>query len=1415
MRVVVDSGGQDGGDTATPGTVVAISIDTDNATVADLAAAVNLPEAALVIDGIVHLSEVPLADVNLIEGSRIGPVGPGGSVRPGLGSSWIGVVGGPQAGTLRRLDADGTVTIGRDPNNDLAILNTSVSESHAFIDKRATDLMITDTESLNGTWIDGRPITKPTRLVSNQPVRIGSSVIEYFDVPSDDKPLGTSPEHADGDGRVLFNRSPRGPVQSSPARVAVPEAIPDRASPTLTILSILIPLVIAGVMVLAFGSFRFALFALLSPLMVLGNWWSGKRRVGKERAGDARNRREALAGFEQRLERAANAERARRREFGPNLLEIRRRIELPSSRLWERRLDAEDALTVRIGTGTVSWDPIVAGAASEETGTIDEEVSAAIDAASTLADVEVLADLRSGPMGLVGQSEATRMVATASVLQLATYHGPADLSIVVLASDDGAEDWRWAQWLPHVSRPAGGTSILRGTEIDEYAAGLSEQLTSGQSARGQSARSQTRLVPAVLLVVADLEVIHRRSSRVRQLLERVDQNVFGIVLAPVQDQLPASVSTVVSVDHADGEFRRTEPARPDVDEVGIVDGVTLDVAAELSRAMARFDDPEMEATGQSVPVSVRPEDALGAELFDSEASAEAVVGRWWRESKRRDVLSTPLGIDAGGIVAVDLVQDGPHGLIAGTTGAGKSELLRSLVLGLALHHDPDDLVFVLIDYKGGSAFDRCARLPHVVGMVTDLDDHLAERALQSLEAELRYRETVLRDTRARDIIDYRQKGSPRGPLPRLVVVIDEFATLRSELPDFVESLVEVAQRGRSLGVHLILATQRPSGAVDANIRANTNLRIALRVQDAADSTDVIDDPGASRIDPNIPGRALVRRGGGDLGLMQPMFVSGQVATVGPPIRVARVPLGPTVPIFSSPDSPSETQLDFLVDAIDRAGRTHDLPRRPWLEPLPTHIADPAMLAGLESVDEAHLVLALVDDPGHQRRVTRGWNFDDGHLAVVGGPGSGVTTTLRSAITALGVASEERTVWVLPVDHGAGGLHGIDALAHVAELITGNDEPRQTRLLQFLSNKLDERKVARHRANFEETPLIVVAIDGIAGFAEVNEIQPGTPNGILFDRLGREGPSVGIHLLVGADSWGDLPRTLRNTTSQFIVLEQIDDRTYLDFSIRVKNLPTFVPGRALFSGTATVGHIVDWESAAKDGLIELSESANPPSIDELATVIPMGDLPAAKTDPDLLVPFGISDSTRAPLSLMLRTGDHCLVAGPNRSGRTTTLWTLARQLREADSDLVMVAVVPHNDAALLSELGEGVFDAGGTVDDLNHVLGAAGDDDRRWVIFVDDADRIDLEQGALFTIARRGPANVSIVAAVRTSTARQSYSHWSRFVRASGSGILLEPDPTTDGELFGVRLPRQRLATVPGRGYLIAGGEATAMQVAIS
>ena len=287
------------------------------------------------------------------------------------------------------------------------------------------------------------------------------------------------------------------------------------------------------------------------------------------------------------------------------------------------------------------------------------------------------------------------------------------------------------------------------------------------------------------------------------------------------------------------------------------------------------DDPEVVLTRWRENRTLIPRDGSPPVPARTPASLRALVGQ--------------TGVEP---LALDLRVHGPHALVGGTTGAGKSEFLQAWVLGLAHAMSPDRVAFLFVDYKGGAAFARCVELPHSVGLVTDLSPYLVRRALRSLRAELRHREHMFNAKGVKDIIDFEKTGDPACP-PSLMIVVDEFAALASEVPEFVDGVVDVAQRGRSLGLHLILATQRPAGVIKDNLRANTNLRVALRMADEADSRDVLETPMAAHFDPSVPGRGAVKTGAGRITQFQSAFPGSRTPAVplAPPIEIVEFDFG--------------------------------------------------------------------------------------------------------------------------------------------------------------------------------------------------------------------------------------------------------------------------------------------------------------------------------------------------------------------------------------------------------------------------------------------------------------------------------------------------------------------------------------------
>ncbi|WP_250448425.1 FtsK/SpoIIIE domain-containing protein, partial [Actinotalea sp. C106] len=395
--------------------------------------------------------------------------------------------------------------------------------------------------------------------------------------------------------------------------------------------------------------------------------------------------------------------------------------------------------------------------------------------------------------------------------------GPTVLTLLHPAS--AAPHWAWARWL--APRLGGSNDDSPGPDRVRVARTPVE-----------AANVLQVDVPGPHLVVAD-QSPRARAALHRWWLDRHRAQDAVLLLAEHPEQVPGWCRWALHVD-GPGRGRLTGPVSETA--VDVIAGTATWAERVARRLAARGDRHEETARGSRADLPAR----VGLVDLGLPDHPEDIAARWAAPAVG---LAAPLGAGAAGPVTVDLVGDGPHTLVAGTTGAGKSELLQSLVLGLALSHPPDRLAIVLVDYKGGTGLGPCPDLPHVVGRVTDLDATEAARALDGLRIELGRRKALLAAAGVATLEDLGPQTAP----PRLLVVVDELRAMAEDLPDFVPGLVHLAAQGRSLGIHLVLATQRPAGVVDAQMRANVSLRVALRVADPADSTDVLDVPDAAHL----------------------------------------------------------------------------------------------------------------------------------------------------------------------------------------------------------------------------------------------------------------------------------------------------------------------------------------------------------------------------------------------------------------------------------------------------------------------------------------------------------------------------------------------------------------------------------------
>ncbi|WP_237584019.1 FtsK/SpoIIIE domain-containing protein [Clavibacter phaseoli] len=629
-----------------------------------------------------------------------------------------------------------------------------------------------------------------------------------------------------------------------------------------------------------------------------------------------------------------------------------------------------------------------------------------------------------GGLGLRGAPALVAPVLRGVVVQLVHALPPDDLRIL---SRPVGPDWDWLERLPHASEglreertvapdpaSAGGPPGEPGSSVIRLALGAREVVL--------AAATRVESLPAACRTVLDV-----RTPGTARILAADAVPASADALAPAPSIEPAASGLPPEGD-GDGipapRLTRTGLVRPDLvsrTEVERLADELADVARRRGLAAARTPLPAR------VPF---------AELPAGCGSAH-----------RPGTLAAVVGIGHGGPVAVDLVADGPHAVVAGTTGSGKSELLVTWMAALAAAHPPEEVTVLLVDFKGGAAFDPLLVLPHAVGLVTDLDGQGAQRALESLRAEVRHRERILRDAGARDVDD----PAAAGVLPRLVIVVDELAALLADQDGLHEVVADIAARGRSLGMHLVLCTQRPAGVVRDAVLANCDLRLSLRVNNEADSRALFGTVEAAGLADAPVGRCLV-------------------GAHGAPARPFQVAV---------------TTSDDLA-CIAAAHATSAPVRRPWLDPLPASVplaalaAHPPLLRPRSTTAAGAPVVpfALVDLPPEQRRATAAWcPATDGHLLVVGGPGSGRSTclrTIRASADAAGVA-------VLQVPADAEGCW--DAIAAVVARIRDPRAPRDPLLV--LADDLDvavSRLEAEHQAALLEGLAAVVREGPHAGVA---------------------------------------------------------------------------------------------------------------------------------------------------------------------------------------------------------------------------------------------------------------------------------------------------------------------------------------------
>jgi len=1011
-------------------------------------------------------------------------------------------------------------------------------------------------------------------------------------------------------------------------------------------------------------------------------------------------------------------------------------------RLWERRPAHDDFGEVRVGLGTQGSSLKLLPPDSKPVEDLEPLTAHALRrflrAYATLPKAPIAVYLRGfGQIQFSGDDDAVLDLVRAMLGQLVTAHAPGDVRIAVCADDAKVQRWDWMKWLPHnqdpESRDAAGARRLVTDDIDQL-----ELLLGGPSFTGRPRfEADTPVTGSEPFVVLVLDGVGVPSDH-----RLADEGYRNAVIFDISGSLPWQQRAGALFLEVDADEIRTvtfdRVGKQQIAPLCRPDALSQISATALARTMARF------RIGEAIEEDEEPmagDYDLAALLgINDVATFEPVKYRRERmTSKRR--LRVPIGIaGAGSPLELDIKEAaedgmGPHGLCVGATGSGKSELLRTFVLALATTHSSEDLNFVLVDFKGGAAFLGFDELPHTSAVITNLAEELelVDRMQDALQGEMNRRQEHLRAAgnyaSRRDYEAARAQGVPLEPMPALFIVVDEFSEMLSSKPEFIDTFAMIGRLGRSLGVHLLLASQRLDEGRIHKVETHLSYRIGLRTFSAMESRSVIGVPDAYEL-PNSPGNGYLRPDTQTLIRFKGAYSSSpyrakrrQVAAL-VEAKQHVVPFGTSYiepPSTQLPepepepepekDEAVETMLDVLMKRLIGVGpRAHQV----WLPPLKVSATLDQLLPplvdhpdlGLRPVGDLHTAnlvvpVGLIDLPAQQRRelLSADLSGSKGNVAVVGGPQSGKSTMLRTLIAALSLTHTAAEAQFYCLDFG-GTLTALGALPHVGSIANRLDRDRVTRTVLEVTNLMARRegifaehnidsmasyRRARRQGKYHDIDPygdVFLVVDGWytirQDFDDVEE---------KFTELAARGLSFGIHLVIASNRWSEMRPWLRDvmgTRFELKLGDPVDSEVNSRFAATVPSIPGRGITRDRLHFLAALPRI-DGDSRTDDlaeATVELADALAPPKAPRAPQVrllphkLPVTELPAPHASTaaaEMRMPLGLEDVHLAPEWHDFDVSPHLLIYGDAESGKTNMLRHIAKSVvahHSADEARVM-------------------------------------------------------------------------------------------------------------------------------------------------
>lgn len=1003
-----------------------------------------------------------------------------------------------------------------------------------------------------------------------------------------------------------YHRSPRIIYRSSEDKVSLnaPEAEIQKPAGELIRL-ILPPMVMIGVTVLIMlfqprGLYILATLSmsLMTIIFSITSYFKNRRQYKQNIADRIENYRLYLAKKSMEFMKLQKEQRQGQLYHYPSVTALDQLSQEYNHRIYEKTPLHFDFLHYRLGLGTVptsyhiSYDQ---KERSKKTDSLEQEGYRLYSRHKKIQDMPIVANLAHGPVGYIGPRSLVIEQLQLLINQIAFFHSYHDVQFITIVPEEEKEEWDWMRWFPHASLQNLNVRglIYNQRTRDQVLNSLNQILKLRQHQQAeQSKRESTLFTPHYIVLVTDEKLI---LDHVIMEFFTEDPTNLGCSLIFVEDVLSSlseNVKTVINIkDRNMGQLVLEEGELKEIDFQ--LDHFPVDYDKErIARRLAPLN--HLQNLKSSIPDSV-----TFMELYQAETVEDLHIASRWKEHAPYKSLAVPLGLRGqGDVVSLNLHEKahGPHGLIAGTTGSGKSEIIQSYILSLAVNFHPYDVGFLLIDYKGGGMANLFKDLPHLLGTITNLDGVQSMRALVSINAELKRRQRLFAQYDVNHINQYQKKyrlGEATEPMPHLFLISDEFAELKANQPDFMKELVSTARIGRSLGIHLILATQKPTGVVDDQIWSNSRFKIALKVADKSDSNEMLHTPDAAEI--TQVGRAYLQVGNNEVYELFQSAWSGadyqpekegqgiedhtiyQINALGQ-YELLNEDLSGLEHIDDIQQVP--TELDAIVaELIQEAKREQiiALPQ-PWLPPLEKHINVQSLRVGnFQELWESNIsgsltaILGVVDVPSQQAQEIACHHFEvDGNLILCSAPGMGKSTFLQTLVMDLARQNTPELIHFYLFDFGTNGLLSLRNLPHTADYFMVEEQEKISKFILRIHEEIVARKklfsqfavsniTMYRKITGKPLPQLLIIVDSYDG---VKEAVSGEKLEALFQILLRDGSSLGMNMVITASRIGVLKPALQANLKTRMVLKLTEDNESKTIMGRHDYIMENIPGRGL-------------------------------------------------------------------------------------------------------------------------------------------------------------------------------------------------------------------------------------------------------------